>query len=375
VKLNRLNLGLCLAPLGVVLAGPIQFGPPMSEPSPFLLWDLSTTVRPSFGYKDNPTLAPDAFKSGSAFLGLGVELLLFRLPTGDDSFHLFWAGDDRRYLNSDLVDTEQLFVTQASYRRTLGENWSAGLSAQHVFVNQVIDLSSEDLGIGIGRAAGHTLTLRPSVRLDVGTHWYVEAETEGTRQLYDAPLDDYWEYVPKLLVGFRFAYDSSVTAAYTHTWRPFDDSQLLTPSRELLPGTDTRIQSDRFELRWRQNWNAAKSWSTTVRAFHVLTRDNGLGFFDYHRTGVSGTVQWAPGRWTLKATARASRYDYDEQLIAPDEDTTRVRKDLAVETRVEFALRKTLLLFASYELDHSQGNVSQDNFTANTFQGGLEWEF
>jgi hypothetical protein len=52
-----------------------------------------------------------------------------------------------------------------------------------------------------------------------------------------------------------------------------------------------------------------------------------------------------------------------------------VRKDLAVETRVEFALRKTLLLFASYELDHSQGNVSQDNFTANTFQGGLEWEF
>jgi hypothetical protein len=203
----------------------------------------------------------------------------------------------------------------------------------------------------------------------------VEAETEGTRQLYDAPLDDYWEYVPKLLVGYRFAYDSSVTAAYTHTWRPFDDSQLLTPSRELLPGTDTRIQNDRFELRWRQNWNAAKSWSTTVRAFHVLTRDNGLGFFDYHRTGVSGTVQWAPGRWTLKATARASRYDYDEQLIAPDEDTTRVREDLAVETRVEFALRKTLLLFASYELDHSQGNVSQDNFTANTFQGGLEWEF
>ncbi len=369
-----LALGLS-ASLLPALAGPFQLGPTMGEPSPFLLWDLSTTVRPSFGYKDNPTLAPAAFQQGSSFVNLGAELLLFRLPTGADSFHLFWSGDDRRYLSSDLVDTEQLFVTQATYKRALDERWSASLTAQHVFVNQVIDLSSEDLGLGIGQASGHSFTLRPGLRFDLATDWWVELEADYTRQLYGEPLDDYWEYVPKIVVGYRLPQQSSLAASFTHTWRPFDDSALLTPSRELLPGTNTRLQNDRLELRWRQNWNATKTWVTTLRTFAVATRDNGLGFFDYHRWGATAAVQWRHGPWTLKLSGRYSRYDYDEQLIAPDEATTRVRTEVSAEARTEFALRKTLRLVAGFELEHSQGNVSPDNFTAQTAQAGVEWDF
>lgn len=358
-----------------IVAGPIQFGPGMGEPSPFLLWDLSTTLRPSFGYKDNPTLAQSSFKQGSAFANLGADLLLFRLPTGADSFHLFWSGDDRRYFGSDVVDTEQMFVTQATYKRTLDDRWTASLAAQHVFVNQVIDLSSEDLGLGIGQAEGHTLTLRPGVRFAISSAWWLELEADCTRQLYAEPLDDYWEYVPKLVLGYSLPHESTLTAGYTHTWRPFDDSPLLTPSREFLPGTNTRIQNDRLELRWRQNWDAAKTWTTTLRTFGVVTRDNGLGFFDYHRWGVAAAAQWVARPWTFKLSGRYSHFDYDEQLIAPDEAVTRVRRDAYAEARVEFALRKKLLLFASYELEHSEGNVSPDNFTAQTAQAGLEWEF
>ncbi len=347
----------------------------MSEPSPFLLWDTSVTLRPSFGYKDNPTLAPDAFKQGSAFVNLGAEMLLFRLPTGADSFHLFWSGDDRRYLGSDLVETEQMFVTQASYTRNLGNGWSGSLTAQHVFVNQVIDLSSADLGLGTGRAEGHTVTLRPGARFGFADDWWVELEGDLTRQIYAAPLDGYWEYVPKLVLGYRLPNESALTAGYTHTWRPFDDSPLLTPSRELLPGTNTRIENDRLELRWRQNWNSARSWTTTVRAFAVATRDNGFGFFDYHRWGTAAAAQWVAGPWTFKLSGRYSRYDYDAQLIAPDEAITRLRDEFSTEARAEFLLRKSLILFASYELEHSEGNVSSDNFAAQTAQTGLEWEF
>jgi hypothetical protein len=358
----------------VALAGPIQFGTQMAEPSPFLLWDLSTTLRPSVGYKTNPTLVNTAFREGSPFINLGAEFLLFRLPTGADSFHFYFLADDRRYLDSSLVDKEQYFISQANWRRDLGQGWSVGTAVQHVFVNQVIDLSSEDLGLGISRAAGHGLTLRPSVRHDFGP-WWLEAEGDATRQLYDEPLDDYWEFVSKVTAGYRLAHGSTLSLSWAHTWRPFDDSPLLTPSRELLPGTNTRIQNDRLELRWRQNWDAAKVWSTTLRGFGVLTHDNGLGFYDYHRYGVAATAQWAPDRWKFAATARASRYEYEEQLIAPDEATTRVREDLSAEVRAEFALRKSLRLFAGYELDFSQGNVSPDNFTAHTGQAGVEWEF
>ncbi len=369
-----LRLSGWLAGSLAALAGPIQFAPPMAEPSPFLLWDLSTTLRPSVGYKTNPTLANTAFREGSSFINLGVELLLFRLPTGPDSFHFYFSADDRRYVDSSLVDKEQFFISQASWRHELGSGWSVGTAVQHVFVNQVVDLSSEDLGLGISRAAGHGLTLRPSVRYEFG-RWWLEVEGDATRQLYDEPLDDYWEFVPKLTAGLRLAHGSTLAVSLAHTWRPFDDSPLLTPSRELLPGTNTRIQSDRLELRWRQNWDAAKVWSTTLRGFGVLTRDNGLGFFDYHRYGVAATAQWAPERWKFSATARASRYDYDEQLIAPDEASTRVREELSAEVRAELSLRKNVRLFAGYELEFSQGNVSPDNFTAHTGQAGVEWEF
>lgn len=95
-----LRLSGWLAGSLAALAGPIQFAPPMAEPSPFLLWDLSTTLRPSVGYKTNPTLANTAFREGSSFINLGVELLLFRLPTGPDSFHFYFSADDRRYVDS-----------------------------------------------------------------------------------------------------------------------------------------------------------------------------------------------------------------------------------------------------------------------------------
>ncbi len=347
----------------------------MAEPSPFLFWDLSTTLRPSFGYSDNPAMAQKAFEQGSSFLNAGAELMLFRLPTGPSSFNLYWLGDERRYLDSTQLKKEQLFVTQATYGYDLGSGWSTGLALQHVFVNQVIDLSSQDLGLGIGRAVGHAFTLRPSVRHALGSRFWIEFEGEGSRQLYDAPLDNYWEFVPRLQVGLELPNRSLVTLGYAHTWRPFDDSELLTPSREILVGTNTRIGSDRIDLRWRQNWDPGRVWSTTFRAFYVMTRDNGLGFFDYHRAGLNGAVQWAPGRWTFKLSARVSRYDYDAQLIAPDEDTTRLRDELAAEARVEFAVRPNLKLFGIFELDHSQGNVGQDNFTAHTAQAGVEWEF
>lgn len=358
-----------------VLAGPIQFAQPMLEPSPFLLWDLSTTVRPSFGYRQNPTLAQDAFREASTFVNVGAELLLFRLPTEGNHFHLFFSGDDRRYLDSSQIEKEQTFVTQAEFRHEFGTGWSTALTGLHVYNDQVVDLSTVDQGRGTTRAAGHTLSARPNVRWDATPQLWFEVESELVRQIFFEPLDDYWEFAPRALAGWKLPRDSSVTASYLHLWRPYDDSPQLSPTGETLPGTLNRIQSDRFELRWKQRWDAGKRWTTTLRGFFHVTQDNGLGFYDYQRPGVALTVQYQISRWTLRAGGRYSRYDYLAQSIAPDEVTTRLREEWGGDLRAQFDVTKNFRLFVDYEFQHSTGNVAVDNYQDHLVQGGFEWEF
>lgn len=368
------QLGMLLVSVSAI-GGEVPFSSWMGNPDALLLWDFSGTLRPTFGYSSNPTLAPDQFKQGAYFSHFGADALLFRIPTGDNSFNLVWSGDDTRYFGSSPVNTDQLFVTQANYAYKHNESWSLTLRGQHVFINQVIDLSSEDLGIGIGRAKGHTLMAQPGIKYQLDSHWWVEAQEYTSRQLYQSPLDDFWEYATQAIVGYRLANASSITASYTHTWRIFDDSPLLTPSRELLPGTNTRTQNDGVELRWRQNWDQAKVWSTTLRSFIVKSHDNGLGYYDYHRWGTSASLRWNNDPWKVELIGRYVPYFYDDQLIAPDEAVTRQREEWSWELQIQYAIRKHLSLTASYEYQYSSGNYGPDNFSAQTVQAGVEWSF
>lgn len=347
----------------------------MLEPGPFVLWDLSTTLRPSVGYKDNPTLAQDAFRDPGAFLNLELELLLFRLPTDGNTFYALFLAEDRRYWDTHSIDKEQSFITQADYRHEFESRWRMSLTGIHAYTDQVIDLSSADLGAGTARAAGHTLTLRPGVRHDLGSYAWIELDGEATRQFFEEPLNSYWEWLPRLTVGWKLPHDSSISLAAWHLWRPYEDALQLTPTGEALPGTESHLESDRFELRWQQRWDNQKRWTTTLRGFFHQTRDNGLGYSDYDRIGGSVSVQFKSGRWLVKGLARYSRFDYLAQTIAPDEAATRLRHEVTGEVRLEFEVRERLKLIAAGEWDLSDGNVAFDNYEALTGYGGIEWEF
>lgn len=358
-----------------LLAGPIVFPTPMLETRPFLLWDLSATWRPSFGYESNPALAQDAFRDGSVFANLGVDLLLFRLPTGGNSFHLFFSGDDRRFLDSATVDREQVFITQADYGHDFQNGWVTGLSALHLYANEVIDLTDQNFGPGTTRAAGHTLSLKPKLRYSFNPQLWIEASGDFARQLFDDPLPDYWDHAPAVTVGWNLPRASQFTATYTHTWRPFDDARLFSPTGEVLPGTDRRLRLQRIELRWRQRWDEGKRWTTTLRGHRTQAEDNGLGYFDYDRWWAGLTVEWNRAPWRCRVTGRFSRYDFLAQNIAPDEAELRAREETGFEARLDYSLSKTFKLMFGYELERSRGNVRFDNYTAHTGQAGFEWEF
>ena len=111
-------------------AGPVEFASPMLEPGPFLLWDTTFTVRGGGGHKDNPSYAPDfarSFREPGAFMALGAEVLLLRVPTDGNSFFLFFTGDDRRYFDAPDVRKEQTFVTQAQFKHE-GTGWTTSLT-------------------------------------------------------------------------------------------------------------------------------------------------------------------------------------------------------------------------------------------------------
>ncbi len=135
----------------------------MLEPSPFLLWETSLTLRTGGGHSSNPSLAnfPQA-RQPSAFLEYGGDLMFFRLPTETDSAYLLFSGDNREYLDADNIPGEQNFLALAQYLHESPSWWKSGATVSYIYVNQFLDLSEIDSGIGTAQIQGNTINFRPS---------------------------------------------------------------------------------------------------------------------------------------------------------------------------------------------------------------------
>jgi hypothetical protein len=338
------------------------------------LWLGEVQLRGSLGYKDNITLSSTAPES-SGFWMSGFEGILFRLPSGGWQFNAFLDVTDVRYFSSPSVDNEQMVVAVSELTRELGHDWKSAFGLNYLFQNQVFDLSATYTDpTAIGQVVGHALTPRWRVRKDLQPFW-VEAELNGTRQLLEEPLDDYWQCGPRLSVGRSLGPRSELSLAYQWYWLGYDTREQVDAAGFALTNTSLALQTHLVELNWTQTWDTKGRWQTTTRAGLELNLDNGPGFYDYRNYRLTEELRYRAGRWEAKARARLGYYDYLSQPVSTSDSSRRERTLIAFMLLAERTLAKHLKVFANYTWEKSISNLSFDNYQASLVIGGFALTF
>jgi len=348
----------------------------MAEPSPFQLWDTSLSIRSGGGHSSNPSLANlPAARQPSAFLEYGGELMFFRLPTGGDNAYVFISGDDRRYLNPKSVPGEQNFVALASYTHESPSWWMAGSTVSYVYLHQVIDLSEIDSGIGTAAIRGNTLNFKPMFGVHWSTNWQGQVELPINRQMFSNTAGDFLELGPLFTLSRALTHSSQISLTYAWHRRAYDDTPLFGATGVRIPESLEVLNYNHLNLRWRQNWDAEKHWTTTARLGLTAARDNGAGFYDYNRYRASGIVRYQAGRWSAQIEGGAYWSDYQVQFVSTDNPALRSQQTVFAQAQLEFQVWRGLKWNVSFAYDQSVGNVALDTYLVRTLTTGLGWEF
>jgi hypothetical protein len=336
------------------------------------VWSTAGSVRAGGGYRDNVRLS--AFNPVAAgFAGVGGDFTLQRLPVDGTEVTLFATGDYLAFVDEPAAEPEALVMTQAEIKRDLGRSWNAGLRAQYVFLNQVFDVSATEAEPFTVLARGHLISATPMLSRALAPNWTAEAACEGSRQIFEAPLDPYWTLAPGGTLTRSLGRRGEVALTYRHERRWYDERPPLAADGAALLGR-LQFESHEVEFRPRLFWDVARHWSTRLRLGALLNRDNGGGYFDYTRYTAALQVRYRAARWMVQAELRGLRYDYDTRRVAEVFSPLRRKTDWSLRLRGEWQVSRRWTLFAQWDREGSDDRLPAADYLANTVQLGWEWE-
>jgi len=174
-------------------------------------WDKTINFRGAAGYKDNVLLS-NIKREGSAFWLTGADFSLFRAPLdGGPSVTIFASAEDRRYFSAPDLDNEDVVLSQAKIMQEVGGDWSVGGLVQYLYADQVYDASATEQLFTALPVISHNFEVAPIVTRTLPWNSELELKVSGERQLFDEPLDSYWEFGPQLTYTKKYGNRSSVS--------------------------------------------------------------------------------------------------------------------------------------------------------------------
>lgn len=340
-------------------------------PSP---WVRTIDGRIWSGYKDNVLLG-NQNQIASPFVAGGLDLMWIRLPIDSWEALFLFSGDYTRYVSEQQVDKEANVLAEAQAKKSLGDGWKIGLSAEYVYFNQVFDNSIVSTQFVALPVEGHGLTLRPSVLKNLGRGYRLELELPATRQWFGQFIDNYWEVGPKLSFGREYGRKSDISVSYEFDDRIHDTREARDSAGNLIAGKGLQFWQHELSSSWRQQWGNSNHWRTVTRLSLQFNQDNGDGYYEFLRPLVSEQIRYRAPSWELRAEARLSYYGYAYQRIGDLTSPLRHKSYIRWNVRGEKSLTKNLKLFAQYEYETAISNIKIDEYDVNTISGGVEWEF
>jgi hypothetical protein len=338
------------------------------------MWDRSTNLRGAFGYKDNVLLSKNN-PEASFFWQSGLDFSLLRLaPESGSTLSFFLTGDDRRYFSADSVNKEQLFLVQAKIARDIGQNWQLGVPINYSYIDEVFDASTTEQIFETLPVKSHRAGVAPYVSRSLPWNSTLELKFYVDRQLYNEPLDDYWEYGPQLTWRKPYGNRSELTVSYTFRERPYDTREFVTLDFFEIPGTSLRYDQHEFELILNHSWDAERRWRIRTRFGYTLNQENGTGFYDFNRYRFAQKAGYYAKSWQAAVEAKILHYDYVRQPI-PDVVGTRNIWEFVLGVRLEKNLLPKLKLFLESEHEWVDSNNTIEEYHVNTVMSGVDWEF
>jgi hypothetical protein len=363
--------------MAVSLIGAARFATGAPDPAVEALpspWDRFFNLRVSGGYNDNVTLAHNAPEQ-APFIHTGLEAVVSRVPVDGWFFNFTGMADDSRYLGPGSVDGETVVFALTEGKRQFPSGWQPGVGLQYLYQDQVLDVSTTETNQEALPVRGHSLGVRPGLRLDLTPHWWLSGEVPLGRQYYESPLDDYWESGGKVSAGYTYGHRSEIELGYEPLHRSYDTDSALDADGEPLGGQSKALWQHDVRLAWRHYWDEDRHWRTTLKLGAKANRDNGGGYFDFNRYSAGAQVRYRTRRWEISAEAGVYQYYYPVQTVSGPGSPTRERTEVSASLRCERQIAKHWRVFAEYNREHVLGNVTVEEYSVNQGNAGLSWEF
>lgn len=300
-----------------------------------------------------------------------AEVMLFRLPTKGWFFNAFADFADTRYFDVPSVKSEQVGVTGLQLSKAFHNGWNSTFGVTGLYQNQVLDYADAYTNQNsIGQIVGTTLAPRWSVRKTWAALW-VEAEISGTRQWFDAPLDSYWAYGPRLALGHGWGQGSEISLSYQFSRLDYDGRPQVTAAGASIPDTLLALNVHAAELSLTHFWDAKQRWQTLSGVGVAANFDNGAGYYDYANGHISQRVRYRDEQWEVSLQAKLNFYGYLNQSVSATDLEKRQRTLMNLGLRAERKLTKHFLVHVSYLFDRSFSNQEFEDYLANTFMAGI----
>src|SRR5438094_2745761 len=324
---------------------------------PILLpkWINDFSLRTVAGYRDNVGLSARSAQD-SAFVATGLEIMLLRLPENGTQFNFFASAEDLHFLSSSVVDREQTAFARALMKTDCGSGWQVSLAAEYVYQHQVVDVSITEPGLTTVLVEGHGSVVREGLRRDFANHYWASLELPAKRQFFREPLDDYWEYGPRMTLGKSYGRKSELSLSYEISQRDYDHDPLRAADGSAIADTRRKAIQQEARLMWKQSWDPKGRWRTTTRLIAKQSEDTGSGYFDYTKLQAGEQILFHSKDWDISADAKVARYDY------PIQTATDFRKrrstEIAFDFRCERRIASFLKIFAEYDRERVLSNLA-----------------
>ena len=348
--------------------------PNLDLPLPLPKWGHDISLRTGAGYRDNVALASRS-PAASAFIATGLEMIFLRLPENNTQLTLFLSADDLHYLSPEPVDKEQTAFMQALVTTDCGLGWQVSFAAEYFYQDQVVDVSATEPGLTTTPIKGHTAIVRESLRRDFANNCWIMVELPVQRQLFEEPLDDYWEGGPRLVLGKTYGHQSELSVRYEITRRPYDNEPLRYATGAAVPNSHRESTQQDARLTWKHYWDSQRRWRTTTKLTARRSEDTGSGNFDYSKLQAGEQLLFRTAVWEVAAEAKFADYDYPVQTISAADQAKRRSREWDLTLRFERRISRFLKIFAEYDRVQSISNLASEQYAVNTVKGGLTWTF
>jgi len=337
-------------------------------------WTLTTNVSAAAGYRDNVLLSPSQ-PQGSGFFRAEVEAMFLALPVKGFDGYVFFDAVELRFFSASQTDHERsAFITSEIHWQTAVDPLKASLAVQAYHHDQVFDVSVTEINLDTAALKVLGISAAPFVRWSFPQIGWVELKASGRREVYADDLDALKEGEGSLRLGRDWGYGSEISISAAERWRAHDSREQYTVGGRPLAGSRLKIRQKELRAQLAYVVDQKKLWRITLAAALEENRDNGTGYFDFHRKQITAGVAWQPTGWAIRLSAGIVKYDFLVQQvgfgITPE---NRHKAEFRLNVEVIRHLTKAWALVASYEGERARSNDDRSRFRINTSYLGLQW--